>query len=549
MAGLILLTLLAAPPWERAPTPAEVVELRLRLAPLGGRSAEAGGVETMYASPRALAALPPLRFRCAVSLTGVAADADLDVLARHPGVVDLSLVDAKISDAGVRKLAALPGLARLSLAHATLNNAGLAALPPLPGLRRLNLVGTNVSDAGIAHLAGRKLLRLEIPQAARTDLGLKHTLNAVERFESFDSQYDWPHVTDTGLAALAGRESLRTLVWAGRLLGPTLRRVLPTLRGLRTLHLEGAEATDDDLKPLGSLRELVALNVAGWKVTDAGLRHLAGLGRLDQLNLSRTPVTAAGMREVARLPRLRELYLMDTAAGDAELKPLAAAPELRRLHLERTQVTADGLRAFAGRKLAHVHGGDHLRSEGVFLILFPNLPVGDTDFGGWPLTDVGLERVLTRRDATRLSIRGEFSPKALGKLAALPKLDHLSVQGTLKADALRELSACKGLTGLSLEAWNYLPAEGLTHLAKLEKLEYLGLDNCMLDTMAIAALADFKRLKTLSFRTGRVPERAILLLAGVKTLKLIDITHAGVSEAARTEFAKLRPDCKLYEGD
>jgi hypothetical protein len=107
-------------------------------------------------------------------------------------------------------------------------------------------------------LTGLKLRSLEIPPPARTDLGLKHYLAAVEPPSVL--YLDLWDVTDAGLKELAG---------------------LRSLRGLSLFSCMCSRTRDK--QPLDS------------PVTDAGLKELAGLKRLRWLRLNDTKVTATGV--------------------------------------------------------------------------------------------------------------------------------------------------------------------------------------------------------------------------------------------------------------
>jgi internalin A len=577
IAGFILFALSApapaAEPWERDPTPAQLAELRQQVAALGGRSYPAAGAETIILPAADFLKLPPIRFRVGVGLTDQTADADLQALARQAGIVALTASGANVTDAGLKGLAPLKGLARLDLSHSAVTDGGLADLPPLPALRELRLVGTKVTADGARHLGGRKLRTLELPEAARTNDGLRHYVAAVEWVESFDSHYGWPGVTDDGLAALAGQVGLRSFTWwPGKKLGAMFREVLPTLTNLEHLHLEGADIRDGDVKSLAALPKLDSLNIAGTSVTDTGLRHLAGHRTLAVLYHSRLRLTDAGLKELVRMPALRELFLADTAVTDDGMRTLAAAPELRELHLEGTKVTPAGLKAFAGRKLRMVWGDEALRTEDVLLVLLPNMPAGDElDLGRWRMTDAGLAQVGKRRGLKRLAVRGEFSEKGLAGLAALAELRSLRVatgkftaagvrpwrdlahlrslelHGTVSEAVLLELKGFKSLT--DLKVGGALTTAEMRAIARIETLESLTLDDAGFSDDGAAALARSPRLANLSARQSDLTDDGLVALAAAKTLKWVDVSYSRVTANGKAVFARLRTDCEVYEGE
>ena len=68
----------------------------------------------------------------------------------------------------------------VGLREIQITDAGLVHLKGLANLQILNLYNTQITDAGIAQLAGMNLKILDIPNQARTDIGLKHYLAVVE---------------------------------------------------------------------------------------------------------------------------------------------------------------------------------------------------------------------------------------------------------------------------------------------------------------------------------------------------------------------------------
>jgi hypothetical protein len=89
---------------------------------------------------------------------------------------------------------------------------------------------------------------LEFPVAARTDLGLKHYLAAIEP-PVYLSLYKWK-VSNAGLKELAG------------------------LTDLETLDLRSTKVTNEGLKELAGLRNLKFLDLRNTKVTDNGREEL-----------------------------------------------------------------------------------------------------------------------------------------------------------------------------------------------------------------------------------------------------------------------------------
>jgi len=566
----------ASEPWETEPTAAQLTELRQAVKKLGGHtfsSASAKGDESFAVPADQFKELPPLIYRCNVCLTEFAVDEDLKHLAKHPGIRSLNLCYSKVTVEGIKTIAVLKGLRRLDVSWSTVTDDYLPEISRLPLLEGLNLVGTKVTGDGLRHLEGCKLLKLELPQEARNDVGLKHTLAASATFERLESCYDWPQVTDEGLRALEGCESLTSFSWwTGKKIGPGFRHVIPTLKNLRQLNLGGAGVVDDDLKLLAGLHELESLDLGGNGVTDAGLKHLSHIKSLRTLVLGGTQVTDEGMQLLAILPQLRELYLANSGITDDGLKHLANAPELRRLHLERTRITESGMKPFVGRTLQDVYLDDKLYTESVFLAIAPNLGPGDNwELRRWPLTDIGLKEIAKQKGPHTLKLRGEFtaagfrhlaamteigrlelviantSPAAFAELAGLPKLGSLEVAGDVTDEMLDEISKLSRLSGVGVTS-SRVTEKGLKSLARLRNLEGIWLGTTITEA-GMAALATLPKLKTLSMRETDLSDAGLLALGKSPSIKWIDLTYTNVTERGAQAFKKLRPKCVLYDGE
>ncbi len=143
-------------------------------------------------------------------------------------------------------VAALRSPDRLNLYRWRITDEGLKHLAGLKKLHTLNIGDTKVSDEGLKQLAGRQLLRLTIPSAAQTNVGLKHYLAALSPSDRID--------------------------------------------------LHGWYINDDGLKELANLK-LRHLDLSRTGVTDQGLEFLVPhLSTLEVLDLKETQVSLAGVR-------------------------------------------------------------------------------------------------------------------------------------------------------------------------------------------------------------------------------------------------------------
>jgi Leucine-rich repeat (LRR) protein len=137
------------------------------------------------------------------------ADADLIWLMGLSKLQGLDLSTTQITDEGLVHLKGLTELQTLELANTQVTDAGLVHLKGLTNLQRLNLSYTGITDEGLVHLKGLQVTYLTIPDDARTDLGLKHYLAALETKNALYLQR-WK-ITDAGLVHLKGLTGLQKL--------------------------------------------------------------------------------------------------------------------------------------------------------------------------------------------------------------------------------------------------------------------------------------------------------------------------------------------------
>jgi Leucine-rich repeat (LRR) protein len=121
----------------------------------------------------------------------------------------LNLSRTQVTDAGLEHLKGLTSLESLGLFSNQITDAGLVHLKGLTKLKELDLYGTKVTDAGLVHLKGMQLMALKIPHDAKTDLGLKHYLAALETHTRISLE-NW-RITNAGLEHLKGLTKLRVL--------------------------------------------------------------------------------------------------------------------------------------------------------------------------------------------------------------------------------------------------------------------------------------------------------------------------------------------------
>ncbi len=127
---------------------------------------------------------------------------------------------------------------------------------------------------------------------------------------------------------------------------------LKSLRGLRTLVLDGGVVNDDEIDYLVDLEDLVHLRLRESPLTDSALERLAQgkLNHLVILNIPQAHVTVQGLRSLGRLPALRQLRIAGKQIDDQCVEVLSQWPALTSLHLIGPQLTDRSLQIISNMK-------------------------------------------------------------------------------------------------------------------------------------------------------------------------------------------------------
>ncbi|MBA3481520.1 MAG: hypothetical protein H0T51_06870 [Pirellulales bacterium] len=107
--------------------------------------------------------------------------------------------------------------------------------------------------------------------------------------------------------------------------------------------LRGCRVSAADVPPIAGLRYLKTLYLDRAEVTDENIAALARMSELEELSLTYTSISDEGLARIAALPSLRTLHLTGIPITDASLGSLAHAPWLREIYIRWTKVTPDGV--------------------------------------------------------------------------------------------------------------------------------------------------------------------------------------------------------------
>ncbi len=364
-----------------------------------------------------------------------------------PAGQDVRLDVSKSASAGLSVLDGLApeGIQVLMLRDTDVDDDGLRHVGRLTGLRVLILSHTRIGDAGIAHLS--KLEKLQ------------------------EINLDAFGVNRQGFGV--GDEALR---------------VLAKLPELASISLRLTKVTDAGLAALAENSAIRSLLVPGTKVSDAGMKHLRRLSQLETLWLGvydeGANVTDEGLGDIGELTTLKHLNLSGTKITDAGLPRLGKLSKLESLSLDSTAITEEGLR--------HLAPLQNLQS----LRLYTRSPI----------TDVGAGHLAQLKSLRDITDNLEVTDAGVEKLAALPKLEGLTLTG-------------EGVTDGSAP-----------QLASMKSLKHLWFQRCLVSGETLRAIKDLPSLEMLAVSNTRIGGADLACLDGMRSLKILSVTFAADAE-------------------
>lgn len=448
-----------------------------------------------------------------------------------------------IGDGDMKLVARLRNLTRLKLDGTSVTSAGLLSLRTLATLRKLELGALQINKTAAVQLA-QALPDCEINHNATNQRGTA----------------EWVLLQGGSVTvATPEGEQLRDVTDAAQLpKGPF---------DLREVVLAGKDQVGDaDLAKFRGLAQLDLLNLSGTGITDAGLVNLAGCTGLRVLDLSRTKITPAAASTLAGLRSLRQLYLAGTQINGAALRQLVRLSELTHLALVQTAVV--------NADLAHLRGFPRLvwlsldgtKIDDMALEHLRELKkLQELGAVGTGISDAGIEQLRLALPSSRLranepdpqrvaahwvltnggavTIDEDGTPRLLERLASLPHgpcrvtaIDLSTARG-LDGESLKPLSACTGLTSLSL-AGVPIGDDALADIANLSALKKLTLSKTRVTDSGLAQLQKLSALESLDLGSTRISGAGLENLAGLANLRQLYADHCRIMDAALPTIAR-----------
>lgn len=287
---------------------------------------------------------------------------------------------------------------------------------------------------------------------------------------------------------------------------------LSLLRGFE--KLEVLELRDNhivDISPLTDLRELVTLDLRQNPIRD--FKPLTGMVKLTDLNLRETGITDLGLLE--RMPGLVHLNIHSNV-GITSIRPLESLRALETLIMRDVPI---------GGQIDLIAGLTKLKRLNI-----SGTGIGSIEALGAMTGLVQLELADNKvDDIARLSGMKDLEVLDLGNTGIT---DIGAIRGHVR---MRELDLRNnGITDLS-------PIEGFTALTYLNLHSNTGI-------LSVAPIADFISLETLIMRNVPVGDQAGVL-AGLKKLKVVNLSHTGISDITALSGAVQMTHLEMSENE
>jgi hypothetical protein len=227
-------------------------------------------------------------------------DDDLIHLDAFPGLENVFLDNAKVTDAGLKLVGRVERIKRLYLSGTTITDDGLAHLKGMQNLESLTLDDTPITGSGLAHL--KTLTNL-------SELSLLRTKLTADGFAA-------------GIAGLKELKHLRDLCLMETNLTDAWLAPLAELPAVEILSLGDTRVSNAGLAQVAKMPALRWLDLRRTRIGDAGILHLLAAKQLEGLNLFGTQVTAKGLAHIGKLPQCKRLLLSRGNLTDRQQREL-----------------------------------------------------------------------------------------------------------------------------------------------------------------------------------------------------------------------------------
>jgi len=477
------------------------------------------------------------------------------------------------TDAHLKLLAGTPGLSELSVSGADLTDASLVHIEPLRNLTKLHVTG-RISTAGLDSL--RKLPRLrelhlttelieeeDLPELRKGWNGHVITLES----PWFSSRPTEPKRNQRGTSG--GICDLRLVVRLDN--GAELRISTPSFKSCYRIDTKGQVASvfvplsvaarSEDLHRLTRWPELRKLGISSSASMPLSLDSVAACRELETLGLLDCEFAPTKLSKLLSLDQLSDLTLQLMRHDESLLSQLAQFRRLKSLTLILPYIPHDFVARLQAALLGvrirvELRGDVHAGPSGLYARSPWKTDLSELASLG-PFEQVDLYGVRRFHDLTwlesldgltSLNLRHAHvgSPEQWEHVSHLENLTHLSLDGSnITDDALRHIGRLTQLKRLNLDR-TLVSDRGIAHLGGLGELQHLELSRVALEPGpyvtddALRTIGQLTNLKELELRAQDVTDEGLKHLAPLEQLERLDLSRTQVTNEGLTHLAALK---------
>jgi internalin A len=327
--------------------------------------------------------------------------------------------------------------------------------------------------------------------------------------------------------------------WLGLTLavGPAFSAEKPDVREVREwAAARGGEAVLDDSG------RIVDLYLGFTWTTDADLDRIEHLSGVERLDLSLTYITDEGMERLKALPGVTELNFFGAESiTDVAVAHLRGWAHLRRLNLRGSDITDTSMEYVASlKKLRSLDVSFTQVSTPGLEYLAELTELEEVMLGGNKITGAGLSVLSTLPNLKKLSLKGSQRRNSGYWSVSLTDVD-MELLGSLKQLEWLDIG------GSERSPMNALSDLGIGKLAGLKNLRVLDISQTRVSNAGLAPLAELPKLERLSlWRARRIDDRAAEHLVRMRSLQTLDLAETNVTDATLRQLASLENLRHLY---
>ena len=263
-------------------------------------------------------------------------DQTLELIKPLAGLKELSLVDTRVTGTGLVHLKRMTDLSVLDLSETPLVNKSLLGLADLKALRTLRLNWSTVGDMGLVHIQEAYTLTevaLRGTEAADFNIDTFKKLKAIKKLDLRETDFSESGVGDlkralnratipASIGDVNARVASLCLSLGGKIViasdsdgeSRPIQNLddLPTSRFvIREIDLSDSLVSNGVLLMVPKLKDLKVLNLNGTRIDDAGVALLSSIPNLETLKLSGTLISEQALSQLAEMKNLKTLAISE----------------------------------------------------------------------------------------------------------------------------------------------------------------------------------------------------------------------------------------------